>query len=83
MEPLLRPVDVIALWGADGKLQPLRLRLPSDSGPQRVDILKVVQEKPEHRYGWEGSHWPILSPRWSWGGSRGTTFPCFHTIICR
>ncbi len=54
MEQLLRPVDVIALWGADGKLRPLRLRLCSETGPQRVDILQVVQEKQENRYGWEG-----------------------------
>ena len=54
MEQLLQPVDVIALWEADGKLRPLRLRLLSESGPQRVDILQVVQEKLENRYGWEG-----------------------------
>ena len=55
MEQLLRPVDVIALWGADGKLRPLRLRLCSETGPQRVDILQVVQEKQENRSGWEGA----------------------------
>ena len=54
MEQLLHTVDVIALWEADGKLHPLRLRLCSETGPQRVDILQVVQEKQESRYGWEG-----------------------------
>lgn len=54
MEQLLHPVDVIALWGADGKLRPLRLRLQAETGPQRVDILQIVQEKQEQRYGWEG-----------------------------
>ena len=54
MEQLIQPVDVIALWEADGKMRPLRLRLLSESGPQRVDILQVVQEKQENRYGWEG-----------------------------
>lgn len=54
MEQLLCPVDVIALWGADGKIRPLRLRIQGDSGPQRIDILQIVQEKQEKRYGWEG-----------------------------
>lgn len=54
MEQLLCPVDVIALWGADGKIRPLRLRIQGNSGPQRVDILQIVQEKQEKRYGWEG-----------------------------
>ena len=54
MEQLLQPVDVIALWGADGKIQPLRLRMQGESGPQRVDVLQILQEKQWNRYGWEG-----------------------------
>ena len=54
MEQLFRPVDVIALWGADGKIRPLRLQVQSDSGKQRMDVLQILQEKQETRYGWEG-----------------------------
>ena len=55
MEQLLQPVDVIALWGADGKIQPLRLRMQGGSGPQRVDVLQILQEKQWNHYGWEGT----------------------------
>ena len=55
MEQLLRPVDVIALWDVDGKIRPLRLQVQSDSGPQRMEVLQILQEKQETRYGWEGT----------------------------
>lgn len=43
MERSIRPVDVISLCSADGKLQPLRLRVQqADQSLVRVDIDEIV-----------------------------------------
>ena len=46
MENTLCPVDVIAMYSADGEITPLRLRMAdSEETPLRVDILEILKAR--------------------------------------
>ncbi len=46
MEEKIRPVDVISICSADGKIRPLRLRMENDTHQlMRVDIDEVISVK--------------------------------------
>ena len=54
MEQEMRPVDVISMCSADGKIQPLRLRMEDEAHQLlRIDIAEIVNMKPVQYVGIE------------------------------